>query len=222
MFKQDAVEAAPIVDAVLAALLTWTPTRGRDGADLRATANDVRANVLQLLQSDSIGPPLAECFQLARATGVSIKNIENVRATAAAFIPALAGATMIRDALIMFCLETQAHLLVETEFVSREDVERTRAMFNASFASIEEDVADRMDAMTYRAIVQLHAAISFFLVETARPLPRMLRFRFNLPLSTLAIAQKLYADAGRADELRHENKVVHPAFCQRSGRALSN
>lgn len=222
MFKQEAVEAAPIVNATLAALLAWAPTRGREGADLRARVNDVRAHVFQLLQSDGIGPPLAECFVLAKATGASLKNIEAVRATAAAEIPLSVGAIVIRDSLIMFCLETQARILAEMEFISRTDVEQTRAMFNTSFASIEEDVADRMDAMTYRAIVELHAAVSFFLVETARPLPRMLKFQFNLPLPTLAIAQKLYADAERADELRQENKVVHPAFCQRVGRALSN
>jgi prophage DNA circulation protein len=222
MFKADAMEAVPIVNATLNALLAWAPTRGRDGSNLRTAVNDVRAHVMVLLQTDSIGPPLANCFALAKATGASVKDIEIVRATAAAEQPQSAGAILIRDSLIMFCLETQARILIETEFVSREDVEQTRAMFNESFGSIAEDVADRMDAMTYRAIVQLHAAVAFFLVETARPLPRMLHYQFSLPLPTLAIAHKLYADAGRADELRAENKVVHPAFSARVGRALSN
>jgi prophage DNA circulation protein len=203
-------------------LLAWAPTRGREGAALRSTVNAVRADVMHLLQTDTIGPPLANCFVLAQATGATLANIENVRMTAAEMAPTLVGAIMIRDALIQFCLVTQGRILVGTKFVSRDDVERVRSMINASFTSIEEDVADRMDAMTYRAIVELHAAISFYLVETARPLPRMLNYRFNQPMPTLAIAQKLYHDAGRADELRAENKVVHPAFCQRVGRALSN
>jgi len=222
MFKGDVDEAAPIVNATLAALLTWAPTRGREGADLRAAINDVRANVLELLHNDAIGPPLAECFQLAQTTGVSMEQIESVRTTAAAKIPITVGAIMVRDSLIQLCLVTQARILAAMEFGSREDVDRIRAMLNASFQSIEEVLTDRMDSMTYRAVIELHAAVSFFLVETARPLPRMLNFRFNLPLPTLAIAQKLYHDAGRADELRVENKVVHPAFCRRSGRALSN
>ena len=87
---------------------------------------------------------------------------------------------------------------------------------------MQDDIADRMDAMTFRAIIELHAAVSFFLIETARPLPRMMTFRFNLPLPSLTIAQKLYYDASRADELRQENKIIHPAFCQLRGRALSN
>jgi len=222
MFKDEAIEAAPIVNATLEALLAWAPTRGRDGASLRTAVNDVRAHVLSLLQTDTIGPPLANCFVLARATGASLKNLESVRLAAAAASPVSAGAIAIRNALIQLCLVTQGRLLLDTQFVSRDEVEQIRAMLNVSFAAIEEDIADHLDAMTYRAVVELHAAISFYLVETARPLPRMLNYRFNMPLPTLAIAQKLYHDAGRADELRAENKVVHPLFCKRVGRALAN
>jgi len=222
MFKQEIIEAAPIVEATLTALLTWITTRGREGVDLRTAVNNVRVNTLELLRNDTIGPPLATCFQLAQTTGASLADIESVRLVAVAGAPTLPGSILIRDALIQFCLVTQARILAATNFVSRQDVQKARDMLNASFATMEEDLADRMDAMTYRAIVELHAAISFYLVETARPLPRMMNYRFNMPLSTLVMAQKLYADAGRADELREENRVVHPLFCPRYGRALSN
>lgn len=222
MFRQDAIEAGPIINDTLAALLAWAPTRGREGATLRAAINEVRVNAFSLLHDDEIGPPLAQCFALAREVGATFKIIEKVRATAAQANPTLAGAILIRDSLIMFCLETQARIIAETPFVSRQDVEETKALFSAGMDQVQEDLADRMDAMTFRAVIELHAAVGFFLVETARPLPRMLKFQFNLPLPSLAIAQKLYHDAGRADELRQENKIVHPAFCQLRGRALSN
>jgi prophage DNA circulation protein len=35
------------------------------------------------------------------------------------------------------------------------------------------------------------------------------------------MAYKLYQDASRADEIRAENKTVHPAFAQATGIALS-
>jgi prophage DNA circulation protein len=50
----------------------------------------------------------------------------------------------------------------------------------------------------------------------------MLNFRFGYPMPTLVMAHKLYADAGRADELRAENKCVHPSFCRPYGKALSS
>jgi len=222
MFKTDALEAAPIVNDTLKALLAWAPTRGREGANLRSAVNAVRAKIMSLLQDDELGPPLAQCFALAQATGASMNAIENVRATAAAARPSSAGAITIRNGLIQFCLVTQGRILAKTTFVSRNDVDRTRAMLHAAFVAIQDDVADVMDAMAYRAIVELHAAMTFYLIETARPLPRMLNYRFNLPLPTLTIAQKLYYDAARADELRAENKIVHPAFAPRIGRAMSN
>jgi prophage DNA circulation protein len=60
------------------------------------------------------------------------------------------------------------------------------------------------------------------LVETARPLPRMVKFRFYAAsIPTLVASYKLYDSAARADELLHENKVVHPLFMKRTGKALS-
>jgi prophage DNA circulation protein len=87
---------------------------------------------------------------------------------------------------------------------------------------MEEIAADDMAQMTYQSLVGLHAALAFFFAERARPLPRMLRYRFFEALPTLVMAYKLYSNAGRADELRRENKNVHPAFMQLTGRALSN
>jgi prophage DNA circulation protein len=70
-------------------------------------------------------------------------------------------------------------------------------------------------------VLKLHAAITMHLTETARPLPRMIAFQFNMTMPSVVLAQRLYADASRADELRAENKIVHPAFCPRQGLALS-
>jgi prophage DNA circulation protein len=107
-------------------------------------------------------------------------------------------------------------------FVSREDVDQVSATINSSFDDMEEELADEMDAMGWRAVLKLHAAMTLHLVETARPLPRMVAYHFNLNLPSVVLAHRLYADASRADELRAENKIVHPAFCPLDGRALSS
>ena len=203
-------------------MIEWAPTRGRAGADLRSTVSDVRVNALRLLQYDELGPHVAKCFDLAVDLGMSFVQVERVRLVTDSFRPKLVGATVIQSALIQLALVTQGRLIAATTFKSRQDVEVVLETVNASFLKIAETVADRMDAMTYRAIVALHAAISFYLIEAARPLPRMVNFRFNQPMTTLSIAYRLYGDAGRADELRYENRVVHPLFVPRFGRALSS
>lgn len=221
MFKYDATEAAPIVHVTLDSLLEWTTTRGRTGADLRSIIGDTKAYAIPLLQSDLIGDALIKCFETAYLAGVNLQQMEHVRKTAVAQTAKSVGAIMTKDTLIELALSIEAEIVGSMHFVSRDDVVRTREQINEAFAEIEEAIADQMDAMTYRALVKVHAAISMYMYEVARPLPRMLNFRFGYPMPTLVMAHKLYADAGRADELRDENKVVHPGFARPFGRALS-
>lgn len=221
MFKYDALEAAPIVYVTLDELLAWTATRGRAGADLRAAVGNLKARTPSLLQANLMAAPLINCFDLARVAGITLEQLEHVRRVASAQTAVSVGAIMTKDTMIELCCATTGLIIATMAFTSRDDVDSTKKMVNAAFDEIEETVADEMDAMTWRALVKVRAAIVMHLYETARPLPRMLNFRFNFPMPTLVMAHKLYADAGRADELRDENKVVHPGFARPYGRALS-
>ena len=221
MYKHDADEAKPIVDVTLDALLMWTATRGREGSNLRTIIGDTKASTADLLQTDLMGSALIKCFETAYLAGITLQQMEYVRRTAAAQTAVSVGAIMTKDTLIELALAAEAEIIGSMTFVCREDVTNTRALINEAFAEIEEETADQMDAMTWRALVKVHAAISMYMYETARPLPRMLNFRFGTPMPTLVLAHRLYADAGRADEMRAENKVVHPGFARPNGRALS-
>ena len=103
----------------------------------------------------------------------------------------------------------------------RQQVDEMKARLLQPFQDCEEIAADEMDQMTFQSLITLHGAITAHLVATALPLPRMLRYQFFQPLSTLVMAYKLYDDASRADEIRSENRIVHPAFCPQTGEALS-
>jgi prophage DNA circulation protein len=221
MFKQDTQEAVPIIDVVLKELLVQVPSQGTTGANLRTAANAVRVNAAVLLGTDAIGPPLENIFRLAQAAGATLPAMEQVRAVAAGFTPITPGATLVRDSLVQYTLATEGVVLAGMTFVSRDDVEAVRPEINSEFADAEELAADSNDSVTYQTLVALHAAMSYFLTQTAQPLPRMLNFAFAAPLPTLVAAYKLYADASRADELLDQNKVVHPAFMLPTGRALS-
>jgi prophage DNA circulation protein len=221
MLKADALEAVPIVQVTLNALLARAPTRGRPGSDLRTAVGDTLADSLVLLQNDQIDGPLITCFDLAYSNGINVYQIESVRRLAAAQTATMVGSIRVKNTLIELALATAGYIISDMTFVSRDNVDAIKLAVNAAFDDMEEEIADEMDAMTWRAILKLHAAISMHLVETARPLPRMLNYHFNLALPSVVLAHRLYADAGRADELRNENKIVHPAFCPLDGRALS-
>ena len=221
MRKDDVGEAAPIVRRAMHSLLLTVSDRGRPGSDVRTAIGDLLVHVEAMLYADTIGPSLAECFDLTRKAGATFASLVEVRKAVSAEQPHTLGGHLITDSLIHFCLGTEARIIVDMTFVSREDAEQVKKAVNTGFSPAEETAADAMDSPTYMALIALHAATSYYLVETARPLPRMLAFQFAEPKSTLVAAHRLYDDAGRADELRDENKVVHPAFMRPTGRALS-
>jgi prophage DNA circulation protein len=221
MLKDEAREIKPIVDTTINALLSWLPGQGRSGADARRACGDVKARGLEYLRNDTLGPPLAEAFRLSRQAGLTLSEMNNVRSVAAAQGAVLIGAVVVRDACIELALTEMARIIVDMVFVSKLDVDKVRILINAAFDPVEEEVADQMDSISFRALIGLHASIVAHLTETARPLPQMLVFRFARHWPTLVLSQKLYAFAGRADELRAENQIVHPAFARTYGRGLS-
>jgi prophage DNA circulation protein len=221
MFKRDAQEAVPLANLVLNTLLAVTPLRGRPGSDLRTAIGAFKANAAYLIQSDLSGPPLADIFTKARLAGILAANLDVVRGVAAAQTPQTLGAKLVQNALIQFTIATECYLYATTVFASRDEVEAAQLKMNAAFAPVEEIAADDMDYVVYRAYIELHAALNYHFAATARPLPRMLKFQFAYPASTLFFAYRLYTDASRGDQLRAENKVVHPAFALPTGIALS-
>jgi hypothetical protein len=222
MYKSDVDEAVPICQRVLLYALTTVATRGRPGSDVRSAIGAFIVNAPTLLRNDLAGPPLADVFDKLVAAGVTIPQLNAVRAKAELETPVTVGGELVTNSLIYFTYSATGTILSGMMFTSRDDVNAMRLLLNDAFAVMEEVAADEMDQMTFQALIRLHAAIMFYLIETARPLPMMLNFQFGSSLPTLIIAYRLYADASRADELRDENKVVHPAFAPRIGRALSN
>jgi len=202
-------------------MLKLAPTQGRPGSDLRTAVGDFIANSETLFADDQAGPPLDAIFELARVTGLTQPQLESVRLAAVAEAPVLLGAVLVQNALIRFCLAFECRIIADMTFVSRQDVDNIKAIMTTAFQPAEELAADDMDQVAFMALVQLHAALAFHLDQTARPLPRMLDYAFADVLPTLVLAYRLYANAGRADEVRAENKIVHPAFGLREGKALS-
>jgi prophage DNA circulation protein len=221
MLRADAKEAAPLVQRLCANLSAIIPDKGPPGSAARTAIGDVVANVEVWLQSDIIGQPLNNCFDLVRQTGSTLGQFDWVRAKTAAEAPVTLGATLIRDCSIQMCLAQEAQIIADMTFVSRSDVEDVIATVQQPFADSEEIAADTMDPMVYRGLVSLHAAVINHLVVTARPLPEMLQYKFAQALPSLIISQRLYGDASRYDQIRQENRIVHPLFCPALGRALS-
>jgi hypothetical protein len=194
---------------------------GRAGSDLRRACGDIKAHANVYIVENEIGEKLAACFNQARLTGATLGEFNRIReAILAEPVTTVVGA-LIKNGCISFSLQQMSLTVVKIKFTSREDAERVRAQLHPAFDQSEENAADEMALEVFRTTVELHAAVTFHLYTTARPLPQMLDFRFASPRPTLVLSHRLYDTAARADQLREENKVVHPAFAPREGRALA-
>jgi prophage DNA circulation protein len=226
MYKNEAQEAAPIMQRALRHLLGALPAASdlaelRKRADFRTACNSLIVKAETLIQQDLAGQPLDNCFDLALQSGITLKGLRYIHNKTSAEVANSVGARLIKNSIIYMALAHTARVLADVKFTSRDDVNNMREMVNTAFDVAEEEAADEMAQESYRALIELRSSMIYFLTETARPLPRMLAWEFSQVMSTLILAQRLYYDASRADELRQENHVVHPAFCPRAGRALS-
>jgi hypothetical protein len=227
VYKDEAEEAAPIMQRALRKLLGALPAATRDPeqaitrANFRMECGSLILNAEKLIQQDVAGEPLDHCFDLAVEGGIDLLGLRYVRNQCYAETPISTGARMVRSAIVYETMAHAAAVLAGLTFTSREQVDQMKKLINEAQNRAEEEAADDMAQESYQRLVQFHAAVIFYLTETARPLPRMLQWRFSKVMSTLMLAQRLYYDAGRADELRKENYIIHPAFSKLAGRALS-
>ena len=221
MIKTDVLEATPIVQRLCTNLAACIPPAGTFGSAARTALGDLAANAQALLGADALGAPLANCFSLVASSGATQPQLDAVRVQVTAETPQTLGGVLTQNAAIWLCLATEGQIIATMTFVSRQDVDALKTALRAPFNDAEELAADDMDQASYAGLIALDAAITNFLVTTARPLPRMVNYQFAVPLPSLVIAYRLYQDASRCDQIVQENRVVHPAFCPPLGIALS-
>jgi hypothetical protein len=195
----DAVSA---LQAVLAPLLaTVKGSIGQTGAQLYHAVGVLQANAQTTIGSGSLGAPLQNCFDLARQAGATLAGFANVRAVAAALTPAYAPGRAIAAAAVQFALIEEAQILAATTFASRDDVDAQIAVYDAAFDAAEVAAADASDTDVYRALVTLHSATVSDLSTRSIPLPNLVTYSFGRSYTALGLAQRLYTDPTRAEQL---------------------
>jgi len=221
MEKADAKDANGIVQRLLINLLGCIEDKGALGIRAKVSIGWTQVYAPILLTYDQLGYPLSQCFEQVRQAGATMRKMEEVRLLLSAEKPKTLGGTIVRDRSIQMALAQVGKIISTMAFDSREDIDRLIRTIQIPFEAAEEVAANTMDGEDYKAIIELRAAIVNYLVSSSRPLPSMLIYQFHNPLPSVVISYRLYADASRYDEIRKENKIVHPAFCRPRGKALS-
>jgi prophage DNA circulation protein len=223
MNKTDLNEAVAATQTVLLALLgTLAGQTGTAGAQLALAVNAMSANAaIELPSGAPFWSDLANCFDQARLAGATFAAMDKVRATAQALIPAGKPAIAVQNFAVRMALAEQGQILAATTFTSRQQIDGFFDLINASFETAILVAADNGDNVAYEALIALQGAIANDLGSRARPLPRLVSYSFPQRMPSLWLAQRLYQDPSRTDQLVGENRPVHPAFMPATGTALS-
>lgn len=215
-------EAKSILSTMMTALFgTVSGATGQDAAELYYAIGDLLANADTFLRAMQMGAALLNVFDLAFTAGATIDNMELVRLTLTAESPVGLPAIAVTNIGIQMALSEEVKILAATTFTSRQDVAAALAAINGAFESAEEFAADNKDPTSYQALIGAHAAIVRDLTTRAKPLPNMITYSFGRVMTSHTLANRLYGDASRCDELVQENKAIQPAFMPISGTALS-
>jgi prophage DNA circulation protein len=228
MRPTDAKEAVDLLNNyVLKPMLALVRGQsGLPGAQLKNLCGSLAANAYALLNATpadrTFWIDLAKCFDAARAVStVTFETIDAVRTSALSALPTGAPAIAVRNFSVRMVLVEQARILAATNFTSRQDVDRYFNAMHVSFEQAETVAANNLDNVAYRALVKLHAAVTNDLANRSRPLPKMVTYTTATSKPALYLAQFLYQDPSRYQELIDENKPIRPLFMPRVGQALS-
>lgn len=222
MRRADLDEAMGVWRAVVEAVASAPVDRATtEAADLRRACGAALANGRYAIQTYAFGATLRACFDAAGLAGAPAEFFARVRLAVEAMAPASRIAETVATLSLRLCLAAEGAALADKTFASRAEVEAALDRIRAAFeAAIDYAMAQR-EGPAFRALSALYAAVTRDLTERSRKMPRMAPYAVGAPLPSLALAHRLYADAGRAGELAAENAVVHPLFMPAEGRALT-
>lgn len=219
----EVTEALAVLKRILDGLaVMFKGAKGRSGFAVRHAIGDLQANGETYLREARLAAPLLLCFTTSREAGATLTEFDGLRAALLGEAPEAFIAVAVAHAGERFCLTQIARIIADTKYTSRSDADAQLGRIEATFDPAVMDAADEHDTASYRALLTLQGAVIRDLVDRSMLLPRRINFHFDATMPTLWLAQRIYYDGARADEILKENKVVHPAFPLRDLVCLSN
>jgi len=105
-----------------------------------------------------------------------------------------------------------------------ESYDEARELRQKLIEEIDAEVLQAGDAGergVYAALMTVKARAGEDLIARGGSLARLRAYETHQPLPALALAYRLYGDAGRAGELARRNRAVHPGFMPVRGQSLA-
>lgn len=201
-----------------------------DGEDAAATASATAGPFQSLAEAATTGadPAAATGSGAAEAAGRSRPEPDQpgLRATlllghaAAPAVPDAPDVQAIADLARDAAAASAAIAAVNASWQTAQQALAARDALLDALAAREVAAADREAVDLAADFRALQAEAQRYLTETAARLPNRAAYTVAAPLPALALAQRLHADAARAEELVALNAPRHPAFMPIAGDRL--
>jgi hypothetical protein len=223
IYRSELSNGLEISKRLIDALMSFSiSSQGTAGADLRSAVGKFLSNFSELVDTYTLGVSLYDCFEQARLAGATLNSMDNVRLAMFKETPTFPLGKAIVNAAILFSFVEQSQIIAKMLFASRVQVDTLMDQIGVIIETIKIEKADSFVSSDYQNFVALSALLVQHLSATERQLPRVVEYVMPVHFPSLALANRIYGDASRGDELTAENQTVHPAFMQRDIIALSS
>lgn len=221
MTRTELNEAVSILQSTAANLSALTSGTTEEGAALDRACTTLKVDAKSLLLSGSIGSTALACFTAATTASITADQFYAIRSAISALAPSYSAGITMRQMLLRMCIAEESRAVSNAILTSRSEAEAILARMVDDFEAIEDYAADNIESAVYQAFLALHGAVAYDLSQRASQLPKLATYTFGKRRTALTLANVLYGDASRADEIINENSPVHPAFMPDSIRALT-
>ncbi|EMO6449659.1 DNA circularization protein [Raoultella planticola] len=129
-------------------------------------------------------------------------------------------AETVNTLIIVLCSGAMAAAASESNPTSRDEAEQITRRVAEQLDAALLVAGDRADDDLYSGLLQVRTLFLDTMATRSAGLSELMQFNSAQPLPALTLANRLYQDAGRADELIQESNVPHPAFMPTSMKVL--
>jgi len=223
-YRTQAEDAANMLRDLLNLILKSIPPQQTTAGDqVRRLVGILRDNAEVAVRGETLGTDLQNIYLAADTAGASFLGMDAVRKFLMSQVASTSLLTqaIYRSALVMTLAE-MSKIITRTKFGTQTRIQNMIIYMRDAYDAAKATGINEVDVLVYQTLNAMGGALMNHLGRTELQLPRQVTYTSGLPMPSLYLANRIYADASRSDELEAQNDVVHPAFMPRIIRCLSD
>src|SRR5262249_31739393 len=158
-----------------------------------------RDNAEAAVRGDTLGTDLQQIYVAADAAGATFLGMDAARKYLMSQIASTSVLTQVvfRSALVMTLGELSL-IISRTVFKTQTEIANMMIYMRDAYDNAKALGIDEVDVLVYQTLNAMGGALMNHLGRTELQLPRMVTYRTALPMPSLYLANRIYADTSRA------------------------